>query len=711
MSTSKIGLSFSDSDDLDREVNDTSYIGDVSSDQSCLMGVSFGDYLGSSLPVAGGVGFCATDSSTVESIVNSSQMLSTSDSSLSKLAYSMCSGYGFDAYFCQTYVSDYSFFHEHAVECGYELSKDFSLKINDHKIGFSDAVSSFLEDDKFFSRTGRSLFSYDKNHNKSITIYVCCFDLDCSYFYESVRRYRPKVIKILVRDFIPRIIKTISRGMVIDSSGSRSMTYHEMEMLFLNFVTKLEMLIVKIMMSYWHSHLDDIESVLSLLSSSDCGFAADHTNPFCRLRNCNKIREETINDVAHPVAFVDVYGVTISLIAKHKIDVFSEGFIHDFCNSLKVILHDKIMKISNHSSYDYDNDFKVFSDVELPLLIEESFNKAIVSLQCDLSNFLRQLAVWAPPGVDGSFREVDFSKFIENIKSAIYSLLKVKVCSISDSFINIYTNKINNFLSRMKSKVSTYMIDRWGVNLHHKFDYNYSSIRKKFSPMCKSIVNKKFREMILGGFSASEWKYVSSKLLPIAMKLVSGIYKNEYDELKELVSNTHVVKRDGTFVKLDETYKTVLCVKIMSRINKEFRDFVRLCWIDVVNSTNIPTPLPDSAGSSSCPESAKGDHCYSSEGVGSQVVNVESHPVCEGGDVQLNELGNLFESFMDRLVSDGNYSVMRSIEELMGSSSCSSLEILPDQSVSGRVFSSDKRSFSGPCLDEYSTDSYKKKKK
>ncbi len=650
----------------------------------------------------GGIDLCTDVSPIGDSILSSKdlddlpQIRFGYDLSLSKLAHDVCFGYGFNAYFEYKHeIKDSYFFQDYAVEHGYELSKNFLLEMNYYNSRFSDTVNISLKDNNFFPREGRSISS----SIKPLSLYACCLDLDCSYFYKSVCRCRPKIIDILKKEFIPEIIKTILEGMVVDSTGTRSMTYHEMEMFFLHFVTSLERMIVKIMMSRWYSYCEDNKLILSQLSSSSEYKYYDYSNPLCRLKTCGKVGMHD-RDVDYPLAFVEVSGVTISLIAKHKIDVLSGDFVTKFCSSLKTVLHDRLTKISNHSSYDYEDNFKVFSDVELPILIKESFDGCISNFRCELSKFLSGLAVWLPQEVEYSDNKVDFSKLVEDVESSVYSVLKFRICNISSYLVKNCIVKIDNFLSRISSKSSTYMVDRWGFNLCHKFEYNYSSIRKKFSPICKTIINGKFREMVLNGFAVNEWKVVSPKLFPIALESLKDVYKNEYDELDMLVSNTHVIDSDGGFVKLTDSDKDLLCKKIVTRINKEFRDLVRICWVDISNSISASVHVPDVdssvdsdvVGSSSIfhtaipsiDDSIDSDTNENSSQIPLGVDKGGYFPAnCEEEVVEIDELGNLFESFMDRLASDGNYSVMKNIEELISCNLSAPVDIVPEQSLSG----------------------------
>ncbi len=141
------------------------------------------------------------------------------------------------------------------------------------------------------------------------------------------------------------------------------------------------------------------------------------------------------------------------------------------------------------------------------------------------------------------------------------------------------------------------IVDIWGLYIHPDDSKMVFFIRKKFSIQIRSHLTKLFSGMLEGGavlpsgrvLSDSSWVFVSSELLPIAIKSVDSIVKEQYVELGRSLSRTRVVDIDEsdcsscTIRKVTDDEKEQLLMRAVKFVDSRLRHNVRLSWLRVVS--------------------------------------------------------------------------------------------------------------------------------
>lgn len=506
---------------------------------------------------------CITDDLTLVSssdvnVASSSSVLlphMDDDVHLESLAKVICFGYGFNTNFEDMEgIFEDDFFQRYATRNNYQLVGSFLSDINKYKLEFAHLVN-----DDLYARLSLPEL-YDSFQKLGANVFSRNF---CKFIFD----FRNECIVFLQSKFIPKIVSAVFSLMVIDKSCERKMKYPEMEQFFLYYVTTLERIIMLVAMAYQSDFCGGISGKISL-PLLPC---INYRNPFVDFDFSFYAGLCSGYSFDCPAAFDSSLGVPISFVASNKIYIMIKLFSKKYYDSLLGVVHGKLAKIAHYSYDSYADDFLVFKDTELLVLVKQEFDVMMAVDIGHISSFLAELILW---------REVDLSKLLEKIGSCIFCFLSKEIsCWVGDR-IRYYNDKISRSLERVT--VRNTMSTKWGSNLHPKFNYNISSLSRSFPIKIKPVILKVCYEMINNG-CCYYWGKVSGKLVRTVNDRAKLIIEEHSKDIYDLVSKTPVVGSGGVLEKLTDAQVIAISGKIYKRFRSQLRAFTKLLWEGVVS--------------------------------------------------------------------------------------------------------------------------------
>ncbi|CUT17671.1 MULTISPECIES: hypothetical protein [Candidatus Ichthyocystis] len=121
---------------------------------------------------------------------------------------------------------------------------------------------------------------------------------------------------------------------------------------------------------------------------------------------------------------------------------------------------------------------------------------------------------------------------------------------VEENYYHSYSSASENLDSSLLNLEShNLIVDRWGININSDDDKLISRIRRKFSLKIKKCLTKLFlkilndKSIIVNSSmeSTCSWYLVSHEILPIAIKSVEKIMKDQYEEIDKALSMVRVV--------------------------------------------------------------------------------------------------------------------------------------------------------------------------
>ncbi|CUT17710.1 putative coiled coil protein [Candidatus Ichthyocystis hellenicum] len=484
----------------------------------------------------------------------------TASSYLLYLAKILCYGYGFNI--CTKDMDGVlgdDFFKSYATVSGYQFSDDFLCVINEYKIKFVSAINKILHDG------GIKFFEGQYNGDMPMA---------CYNFSKAVYRIRPECISVLQSKFIPEIIDAIIKGTIIDSNGERAMVSAEMEQFFLYFVTTLERLIMLEIMGHWNKFYNTHQHILSLPD--------DFKDPFIYSSFYGNL---SVPVVSHPAAFTHTMMECVSFFASFRIKEIINDFSSRYSDDLKIIVYDKVLRIPRGGSSSQAS-FKKFTELELPAVIKTKFDEMMSVDMNSIINYLKEFMMWPKLGTGDCVLEVDLSILLKKIMDSIFYLLSEYVSCFCRRLSKNYVTRGRS--SCLKSTVIAYHIkEKLKLNIHPVFYYNVISVRNQFSCKIRSIVYRKFCQMIEGGFTGFYWFSISSFLLQVAKDETKETMEEEYVELLRIVSESFVLAPGGGMVKLTSDERRDVMRIIVSDCNEKFISLTKSLWVKATKSLRV----------------------------------------------------------------------------------------------------------------------------
>ncbi|CUT17705.1 hypothetical protein Ark11_0882 [Candidatus Ichthyocystis hellenicum] len=611
------------------------------------------------------------------------------------LVKDLCFGYGFNTCFDGfDKIFEDSFFQIHAHKYGYELTSDFLSDMNVHKDDFSIFIDSVLSSSSA-SFDGGVTFYNSRLFKEEMDFFVKkisevsdvstpgvieLLDKACSYFSRYVYDLRSKCVCILRTDFIPAIVKTILNNNIMNYGSERKMTYPEMEMFFLHSVTSLERMVILKAMYIWNDFFKGKELIFSLPLHMGYSNPFIHSSVFCGL-------EIPVVDYPAAFSFFDNTEICISLFSITRINGFIKEISDKIYGVLDGVISDEIA-VTSDTGFDYVTDFNVFRTKTLPALIKVKFDEMLLNDQTELNNMIFELMMWN----SREDKEVDLLMFRDLIVKSAYKSLELRLHSLSDSVIGYFSRKIDKFISKKEGRYCRLAKNKWRVNIHPKLDYNVLSIKSRFLIKLKPIFCSKIYSLIEDGFPKLSWDDVSAVLFQILEKEAEEVISDRSDKLADVVTRAPTVDSYDVLA-LTNSQASKLTSLIMTHSDSSLRSYAKSLWdkvrvsvgkaysfasVDMTSvivasdqeNTNVSL---DSAVTidqfSSAIDTSSTDHEILNKGAVAAVTMNESSLCPEAEDIICSrELQSLFQSFLDRVVCDGNDFVMSGIEELMSSS-------------------------------------------
>ncbi|WP_139057325.1 hypothetical protein [Candidatus Ichthyocystis hellenicum] len=492
----------------------------------------------------------------------------------------ICYGYGYNTDLeAIDKVYKENFFESYFGKCGYRVTGDLLLVINNYKDEFIRKIDCILTN-------LISVFDFLNDRTDSDITLQELMDKICSSFSNHVYDLRPKCIDVLQFGIIPAIIKTIFSSKIINGGIERKMTYSEMEQLFLYYATTLERLIMARIMNYWVKFCDKNKQLLSLIPG------VDYSDPFARA-NCYD--GTSIPRITHPAAFVCRFGKCISFMADFKINSAISDFFIKFDEALKECVNFKYHHII-HNSTNVAKDIGALNEKVFDLM-KDVFDKKIIDekIEDNFSNFLNNVLIW-DECVGAETNKVLIFSIIEHMRNFLASIDNFCAHRIIKDFQETSSSVEKCNLLGVDANCISAIEEHWGLKLHPEDDKTVSFIRRKFSSRFKNLLTKLFSDMLYDGYvpltgkviDNCSWTFVSDELYPLAMKLIDPIVKEEYEELDVVLSEARLVSGDGksySFIVRKATVKekNYLSERARNFVHKSLRNFIRSSWLDAFN--------------------------------------------------------------------------------------------------------------------------------
>lgn len=278
-------------------------------------------------------------------------------------------------------------------------------------------------------------------------------------------------------------------------------------------------------------------------------------------------------------------GSVIVLRYSDNIDILNTR--KKYTNEIKSVAYDKFKEMMS-SRYKFDDGtvigkigWHVASKKILPIINDEVKN-IFENERIELGNILSVASVVVSDGTHRSITSEERSIVLRNVMKRVYISSKVLYRRVWNIVIELPEFED---LGEWESGGS-------GINLRLVDDDAIFSVRRRFSSLIGGVVRDKFIAMLNNKYKfddgssigAFAWFRMSKKLLPIVKHEVSGIIKNEREELEKVISLSRVVVDRKADRELTDVEKNVVLEKVMSLVYSSSKVLFKRIWIRVINS-------------------------------------------------------------------------------------------------------------------------------